>query len=360
MAIYYSIYAVISITAFGVINKDLDVKRKRICFVAFILLFLMLALRHEYMGIDLGYGRANGYLDSFDKISNYSLIEAFTKSHLNYEHGYTAFNKLLSMIWNDRRILLVASAFMSIFPPMLLVRKKSSEPFLSIIIFIALPVFMMFYSGLRQSIAIGITVLASFFIQKKKPIQFVLLVLLAWTFHASSILFLVAYPMYFLKQNDKWKLAMVLSIPVLFLLRTPLFMVLSRLVKEEVAVSDTGAFTLFVIFYLIYIIMLIMNNRKNIGDTGYINLFYIACFCQIFSGLHNLAMRAGYYFMIYLIIALPNMIMEMPTNTRNDENGKKLFYGAVLVAFIIFGLYSIYTSTWARAYPYHFMWETNI
>lgn len=359
MAIYYIIYAAISIAALVVVNKDIETKRKGLCMVAFVLLFLMLALRHESMGVDLRYRSDTGYLGSFDVIKNYSWKGIFTKERLNYEHGYIVFNKLISVFSRDRRILLVVCAFISIFPPMLLIRKKSNEPYLSIIILIALPVFLMFYSGLRQSIAIGITIFASFFIEKKQPIPFILLVALAWTFHASAILFFVAYPMYYWKQNGKWKLALILSIPLLYLVRRPVFLLLSKILEDDVKVIDTGAFTLFIVFYMVYIMMLIMNNRKNIQNTGYVNLFYIACFCQVFGGLHNLAMRAGYYFMPYLVIALPNLTLEMDDNNSTGHT-KTLFYIGVLMAFLLYGLYAIRHSTWARAYPYYFFWVNGV
>ena len=75
-----------------------------------------------------------------------------------------------------------------------------------------LPVFLLNFSGLRQAIAMGITALSFNFIKEKKPVQFILLVILASLFHKSAIVFLAMYPIYNIKLD---KFGKVMSIVVL-------------------------------------------------------------------------------------------------------------------------------------------------
>ena len=213
----------------------------------------------------------------------------------------------------------------------------------------------MCFSGLRQSIAIGITSLSMVYIKKKSLVKFVLLVLLAYTFHSSAIVFLAAYPLYHIKTSGKWDMISIISIPLVYLLRVPLFSILSRLFKDDAKTADTGAFTLFAIFSLIYIALVFLNKKPN-RPGGYINIFYLACLCQTFAGVYYTAMRVGYYFMIALAVGLPEVLQDMKSE-RDEDKTYKLAYGVVMALFIIYGLYMMKTSNWAMTYPYKFFWS---
>ena len=264
MGTYYIVFIILycSDTLFGYIYKDKMTQKKQntsFCIVAFIALFLLFALRHQSMGHDLGYlSKKMGYLESFDILNTYSWKDIILmKNWLNYEKGFIIFNKLVGTIINNRQFFLGSCAFVSLLPVMLYISKKSSLPFLSVVIYMGLPVFLMQYSGLRQNIAIAITVLSMKFVEEKKIVYFVLTILLATLFHKTAIIFLVAYPMYHIGLNDIWKAVFTLIIPVVYLLRKPLFNTLSKMFKDEATVRDTGALTLFLIFIALYIYLII-------------------------------------------------------------------------------------------------------
>jgi len=130
--------------------------------------------------------------------------------------------------------------------------------------------------------------------------------------------------------------------------------VLEATVPNEIKAyaDDNGAITLFLVFCAVYIYLILLNKKFDESQNGVVNLFYVACVCQAFGGIYQTAMRVGYYFMIYLIIALPNTITQNKNKQEYQTN-----YLLVLIAFLVFGLYSIRTSTWAMAYPYYFFWE---
>lgn len=363
MTIYYVMYAIICAAAciMQTASKDKKKRNKVICTVGFLCIFLLLALRHWSMGVDLGYysKETGGYVISFKILNRYSWDKILhLKAFLNYEKGYIIFNKLVGSIHNDKQFFLGVCAFINIAVVAIFINKKSKLPLLSWITFTGLPVFLIFFSGMRQCLAISITMLSTYWIEKKKPIKFVLTVLLAWTFHASSILFLAAYPMYHIKLTDIKKAAFVIMIPAVYMMKGVLFPILSRILKDDVEVENTGAGMLFVIFIGIYLVLIFLNSYTKKKEDGYINLFYIACVCQAFSGLNQLVVRVGYYFMIYLIIALPNTIYGI----KDDEKplGGKAFmigYAAVFGAFLLYGLSAISAGGWAHTNPYVFFWQ---
>lgn len=323
-------------------------------YLYFSIIFLLLALRHPSMGIDLGYSHPYGYLSSFDYIAALPISSVLrVTSFQNYEYGYILFNKLVSIIYPNRQLFLATSAFLSIYPFAVLVKRYSRNEFLSFIIFLGLPMFLIAYSGLRQSIAIGITMYSFKFIIDKKLIKFILTVFLASSFHYSSILFLSAYPVFHLKMNRYIRSASVLVIPLFVVFRFSLFNIFSRLLKQGASVDNNASFTLLLVFTLIYILLQFFAYKNN-ESIGFSNLFYIACLVQALASVNSIVLRVGYYFMPYLCIALPNLIVRRKKLSVVEY---RAWFTIVVICFSVFGLYSIYSTYWAQAYPYKFFFQ---
>ena len=151
--------------------------------------------------------------------------------------------------------------------------------------------------------------------------------------------------------NSK-KIATVLAIPVVFVFRVPLFNILTKILKDSVVVGKTGAFTLFLVFCIIYVFLIMYNENADDHQNGMINLFYLACVCQAFGSIYQLPMRVGYYFMVYGMIAIPNTVANI-----NDIKSRRTMSIVISVAFILFGLNSLATATWAGTNPYIFFWQ---
>ena len=359
MSVYYIVFIILfcADTLFGFFFKSkltVEKQKRAFCFVAFVLLFLLFALRHQSMGIDLGYwSNHGGYLGNFNILNTYSWIDIFKlEKFLNYERGYIILNKMVGTIYNNRQFFLGVCAFIGLAPIMAYFAKHSTLPYLSVVIYMGLPVFLMQFSGLRQIIAISITILSMKFVEEKKPLRFLLAIWIAINFHKSAFVFVIAYPLYHLRLNDIWKGIFTLVIPIVFIFRRQLFDILYKLFKEEVVTKDTGALTLFLVFSAIYVYLILFNKSSDKNQNGMINLFYVACLTQAFGGIYDTAMRVGYYFMPYLAIAIPNTI-----TSNKDRQEYQTNYVLVLLAFLAYSIYSIKTSTWAMAYPYYFMWE---
>lgn len=352
---YYTYFAIYALeTLLGYVVDDEKKRKTLFCLISGAIVILLIGLRHPSMGIDLGYlWKDTGYLSSFDVINTYSWSELFEmEGFLNYEKGYVLLNKVIGTIYDDWQFLLFVCAVLSIAPIFFYIKRKSTLPLLSVFILMGLPVFLMSYSGLRQAIAIAITVWSVKYIEEKRVIPFILAVLFASTFHKTALVFLVAYPLYYVRMNDLWKLVTVLFLPVVFVFKEPLFEVLSKLFKDNAVANETGAITLFLVFCAVYIYLILLNKKFDETQNGVVNLFYVACVCQAFGGIFQTAMRVGYYFMIYLIVALPNTITQNKNKQEYQTN-----YIIILLAFLIFGLYAIRYSTWEMAYPYYFFWE---
>ena len=69
--------------------------------------------------------------------------------------------------------------------------------------------------------------------------------------------------------------------------------------------------------------------------------------------MNSVALRVGYYFMMPLMLLLPKV-----TGSMRVEQERKLAKIVIGACFVLYGLYAIYSSTWAEANPYHWFWET--
>jgi len=355
MAVYFCAYALMgALFAFG--SKFLkDRQKKQIIFTAscFAIVFLMFALRHPSMGIDVRYGQSDGYLWSFKNITGKSWWEVITMPKFkNYEKGYVILNKFIGSINNSWQFFLGSVAFLATSPIYLVIYQKSKSPMLSAIIYMGLPAFMLSFSGLRQAIAMGICFLALAFIDRIKPmniIVFVSLVLLAMTFHITAGLFLIAFPLYHIKLN---KIARWIScgVPViLFVLAKPILTVALGLVNKQHQMQYTGAMGLFLIYMAIYVFCCIFAKEEH---QGFVNIFFVACCVQALCMWHPYLARLGYYFTLVLVLLLPQIF-----DTVQNKYLRIIFNVGCAVFFVCFGLRALYNTGWAMSNPYRFFWR---
>ena len=359
---YYIAYSFMTLSAIWLNrgNRSLNPKNKQTyCVIFAIIWIVLLGLRHPAMGIDLGVSSGYGYIGQFEYIQSLDIKETFTITVQNYEPGYIIFNKLISYISSDPQWLIFCVATISVISSCLFISKNSELPFLSSIIYLGLPSFLINYSGLRQSLAISITILSYELVKRKKLLWFIITVLFATSFHASAVVFLIAYPLYHVNLNKGMQIASIFILPITFLLRVPLFNVLSKILKKDAEIDNNGAFFLFAVFSAVYIFIILFSNRNDPKSNGLRNLYFFACFCQAFSGIYSTALRVGYYFLIYLAALLPQLINSNYYSSDRFEYKRNsiLIYLLIIMCFFAFGIYSISSASWAMSNPHFFYWQ---
>lgn len=358
MTTYFILYALIGL--FGFLSYSAQHRfsnlKNILGWLSFFLVFGVLALRHQSMGVDLGYysEHNNGYLDSFEVLSSLPWSRVLvTKNYLNYEYGYILLNKLIGCVWQNRQFFIAVCAFLSVYPVAKMAMGKSVSPIMSCVIYLALPAFELLFSGLRQGIALGICCWSIKFIQEKKLLPFLVTVLLACLMHDATFVFLLAYPIYHMKVNRTLRLASILLIPLVFMFRYQLFSVLSLLFRRNAVPDNNGAVSLLIFLTGIYAICTLFVKEEDTQHNGYLNLFFVSCICQVFGNIYSTALRAGYNYMLIAIILIPGVIAQMEPRLRVIA---KL---ATIVFFVWFGLFQFYNSTWSMAYPYYWFWQTR-
>lgn len=353
MLVYIVLYLLIIFGSYLVYKLSKEKNRKRnVAIVCSTALIAIIALRHPSMGIDLHYGENEGYLFSYGEIAGFSWSEIFSmESYLNYERGYVIFNKLLSLVFTDPQFLLIACALLSMIPLCVFFYKNSLSMRMSLIIYMALPIFTFVFSGLRQAIAIGLCYIALKYAYEKKLLRFIVFIAIAILFHSTSVIFLIAYPLMNIKfkQFHRWLSLGILAI--VFIFKNQIYSLAISLFGKSTPPDNNGSYMLFLLLTAIYVFCFIFSDgtRKN---EGFLNLLFVACVIQAMGGVQNWVVRAAYYFLPVVAVLIPNVVYRMKHSLE-----RKVMKAVVTVGFSAYGLLVLSTSTLAISNPYHFFWE---
>lgn len=316
-------------------------------------IWLVLALRSPLNGIDIA-----GYCRGFTYISEqFSFVESFTEI-VYYEQGWVVLNKLISYLTTDIHIFLAIVAGIMIGLVSWGIYKNSKDIFLSFVIFISFGLYVMCFSGLRQSLAFSVTFYSFRFIKEDRFVPFLLCVLLASTFHISSIIFLVAWLVRKVRLpfvKGAWFLAIycILVIPFLRIFVPIVIMLLFGGEKYQHYQDEGGAITMFVVYSLMFLLSYLIkaDNDKRLNFYRWMILF--ATMCQSLGIISSGAMtRISYYFTIFF----PLFFAELVAHVHGFQ--KKVLSGLGAVLFVIF-FYLTTSDGYLDVVPYHFFWESG-
>lgn len=360
--ILYLLFGVISLIG----SFSDDTKRDRvhrvqnlICFFA---VLILLTCRHQSMGIDLHWKGTKpdaGYLPFFDyvvKLGKVSFKYYMEVSHwFSFEKGFMVYTWLIKMISSSRQFFMAVTAFLSLLPVGILFKKKSADPVLSWIIFISLSPFLLLYSGLRQGIVIGLAALMYLLAEDNKLLWFIAVGILAFFFHKSAVVLAAIYPLMRIRLNKTWRVISIFAV-------IPVFVLLKRIVNIMLDFfpqygymfnsQQSGSYRFFIVMMVIYVICAFGEDGSS-TQNAYMNLFYFSCVFQMLGLVSEVAPRAGFYFMTALCILLPDVISKI----KVTDNATLLKIGTI-GCFTAWGIYTIYNTGWAMAYPYYWFWET--
>lgn len=265
--------------------------------------FLLLACRNIQCGMD-----TKQYLRLFHKYSAQSIPQLF--SSYRHELGYKLLNKLIGVTTGNYQVLLMVVAIICVFPLWYFYRRESESPLLTIALFLTVAPYMMFFSGIRQAIAISLGIPVWYAAKNKKLGRFIVLVFVAMQFHTSAFMLFLLYPLYRAKITKKWLWFVVPAIVLVFIFRTTIFsFMLNFLWKEYEVTKATGAKNILILLVLFGLYSYIIPDEDKMDeDTAALrNILLLSIVLQIFAMLHPLSMRMNYYFLIFVPILIPKI-----------------------------------------------------
>lgn len=235
------------------------------------------------------------YMDSFNYYKNYSLSQ-LNQIDTYEEQGYVALNILFSRISSNFRVFYLFYAIVVITAYITLIKRYSTHTWFSGMLLLGsyfLPLFVM-----RQFFAIALCIFAIPFALNRKPIQFFVLVLFAFLFHRSAIVFSICYLIPYLKINYK-TLFLITAVGVLAALSINIF---NELFTTAVAGAELAS------HYMAYVTDDAQNSWKSAAVAVADLLFAFLCYRGHFKELN--AKQSFFFFMcvIYTILSVIDVI----------------------------------------------------
>ncbi len=360
MAVFYILLLVpivIQHATIGIGRHTFSYERKnRIALVFFFILFTMLVMfRHETIGND-----TRNYIYYFNRFSasGWSEIAKETK-----EYGLFYFIKTVSLFSKEPQFFLAVTAIainLMLYPTY---KRLCIDASLTIVLFCILSTFVMMFSGIRQMLAIGIGVIAYEFTRNKKPILFIIAVIVAMSFHASAFMLVFMYPIYYAKITKKWLIAAVPALIIVFIFNKPIFsflaLIIERYTQYEGEITSTGAYTMLILFSIFTVFTFLISDEALMDKEtlGLRNFLLFAVALQMFAPLHPLAMRMNYYYIIFIPLLIPKII-----SYRNKKWEQIAVFGRhiMVIFFLVYFFISAYGGGNLNVFPYHFFWEKVI
>jgi len=313
MAIYLLIFifwGLISLFVSQTNRISLRQKRNIYLFTAGGSLLFLMGLRDITVGTDL--------ISYYNEFLNPEQFFQFRTS----ERGYSYFNLIFSKLGIGFQLYLFVIASLIVTVISVLYKKFSKNIILSFYLFVTLGLFAMTMSGIRQSLAVTISIIAFMFLMKNKTLLFIFFVILASFFHNSAIIFLLVY---FVKNFNMTKSKAILlyfaSLASYFVL--PIFMPLViNIIPERYLLRylhlDVNINPLVIVVYILipFAVLIIWKPaiKPNSSDSLISKLLLLSFFSVIiyfFATEIALFERLIYYFMVFTTVLIPNVIMDI-------------------------------------------------
>ena len=327
--------------------------------IAALLLILQSGMRNIAVGPDT-YAYSLKFVDSLSE-SWQSVFRNFISVYVldeGKDAGYYLIQKVFSTVIPSFQCFLLLIAFLFFYAFFAVIDHYTSskkEVYLSVFVYLSL--FYEFFSvtGCRQVLATAFCLFSVKYIREKKLIPFLLIMLVAFSIHRSSLIFV---PFYFVSRNPKPRIVYLVS---LFLM--PILIVISARYATELAVlSGTDIYMMyaeggavgartFLLFYLVIctFLLIIQNSviRENPDDLLVYNAMYLALLFIPLTFSSAALMRVVQYYSLFLTIGIPFF-------TRKSL---KIRYGGILVVFLIVSLIALLYKLSSNSIEYKLFWQ---
>lgn len=334
-------------------NKTEKKKCNILVITVFYLIFLFLLVCR-----DLNIGNDTyGYKTYYDAARNMSWNKIFILD-AEWEHGYLILQKILSgLSVNFRWFLLLVSSF-AIFPIWDFYKKESEIPILTIALFLAVSPFSMYFSGMRQIIAMAFAIPAFNYSRNKRPIMFLLMVFLAFMFHRSAFILLPMYPMCNVNITGRRIWFAVPFIGVVLIFNEQIFSFLVKFISDMYVgeIEQTGAYTVLMLLVVFVICCYIVPVEESLDkDTKALrNLLLLSVCLQCFASVNPLAMRLNYYYLIFIPVLMPKIAINRKPALKYIIDTAVLGISAF---FVLYFYYNLIHGESLNIYPYVFFWR---
>ena len=317
MTIYNVLFFVVLALGIGIC----EIKRSRrndaiFLAVTSVLLVAIASFRADTVGVDYNFV----YAPYFSRVCENGLSYVFSpQNDYLIEISYSLINYLVSLVTHDVRVLMFVIAVLSTTLTAVALYKYCSIPWIGMLVYVGFGFYGNSMSFIRQSLGIAVFIFAMHYIREKKLVPYLLLVLLAATFHKSL---LVMLPLYFVARIPlNWKSLLAYSGATALILIFSweiFFFITNTLGWFEFYATWQGQYYMNprnwqtaavpVLCGIMAVILLKMLLKRNPKNLVYANFAVFGAFLFIMTCKHFLFQRFGVMFFTPAILFVPEML----------------------------------------------------
>lgn len=340
-----------------------NINKRRLVSSLAVLLFLLGALRSYSTGIDT-YNYAMKFKYGYSSLGFAEAFQVIKEAGLDGEKGYEVLASLFGSIIPSIQLWLAFLWGTFVIACAKLIFRYSDCPPFSFLYLVASLIATFMWQGLRQSVAATVCLVSYKYLVDKKYLKYLICMLVAFLFHRSSLIFLLAIPALIMPVGI-WSFVIIIVSFVMSSL-TP-----SRVVNYILEVSNllqmdslaekvglyvsgigtrTGTLSYFFVLLAIYAVCYFVKDELLLRDRTnqlLLNLSMFGVCLQAMSVIIPEFFRVSYYFSIFNMILVPNAC------TVYSERSPGLKMRAILIFFLILMFF------WVGGLDYWFCWQQS-
>ena len=326
--LYYLGIAVFELVLYFLYNTAVPKYKKWIFVLGCVGLWLFVGLRSDTTGVD-----TIGYIRNFQNIDKIAWEDI--PSTTNRDYGFYYFTKLIRCITDSGVLFKLITAFISLIGVFDLCWRNTKRPLLALYFYVTIGNLFFIITGMRQAMAMSLCLLSIRFIQKRKIIPFVFLVLLAAQLHHSAYIFL---PMYFLgtRRVDVKNMLLTIVVTILAYFSYEKLLVLANEVLDyNYGVEEIDNGGIFFVILLIILILALATKKhwmNGLKERVVMNTGIMCVVIWVFRLIGRTAERPSMYF----LNAIPVIFCESLDSVENKENRVFIELGAIVLTFALF------------------------
>lgn len=273
---------------------------------------------------------------------------------------------------NFQIVLIIIAVFIEL-AVAIVVFKHSPSPWISYLIWNCFGFYSFGFSALKQSFAMGFILLAFSAIMEKKPVKFIIFVVIAGFIHFPAFIFLPAYIIASRKITYKNAIIYIVIAILIFALRNDIVELSSDFYYEDKNFVSSGRISgRFLMLCLIIIAGVFIKGVDGIKFSTVLSIVAIGTIIQLFSSFDNVFTRLADYYLQMLIVFIPMIFTDFEDEKYDDSSvSYKLFLSKkqkkllticlvlLSVAFYYFTVLSVKTISVDDYLNFKFSWEVS-
>lgn len=278
--------------------------KKAIYIIGCLLMITFSIFRDITVGADTGW-----YSQCFIYINRFGTLRQALS--FGWEPLYIVINRVIGYFTENEYIFLAAISFLIIVPIFRSIRRYSSFPIMSLLIYLALGYYYGSNGVFRLWLSIAILTFSYKYIIDRNFIKFMIVCCIAFFMHRTAIVFVPAYFLYNMKINDKILFSGILAGGFLGMFGDRIVLFLNQFARIQTYEHGfNGGIANLVFIWMCLLIIYFFIKGREISDKErlFFNMLWIAAIMQPISLSFSIWSRIVNYFAFSLVYLIPNTI----------------------------------------------------